>query len=95
MKKLLLTIFILVTSLSAKYVDSGAIMCNNYNAIIKLKKVIDTEKFWNVWGEVTSKLECTEVAVKITDQKFEFVDLGNGVTRINNKIYVFTQEVKN
>lgn len=97
MKKVLLvflSMHILVSFLFAKHVNSGAIMCNSLNSITKLKKVMDTPKFWNVWGEVTANRECSEVGIKMTDNGLSFINLGNGITKINN-IYVFTKEVKN
>jgi len=76
MKKLLfLTITILLLPLSAKYVDSGAIMCNNLNSIIKLKNAINTSNFWNVWDEVTSTHTCGEVAYKMSNKGLIFEDM--------------------
>ena len=97
MKKILLvflSIHILAISLFAKHVNSGAVMCNNLSSITKLKEAMDTPRFWNVWGEVTSSGECAEVSIMMTDNGLPFIDLGNGITKINN-IYVFTREVKN
>ena len=79
---------------SGKYINVGAIICSNKNALSELLNNIENNNYWTIWEKYLNRGICMESKYKVRSTKENpFVDLNDGITKVRD-IFIATQEIR-